>query len=81
MPFRFGECVLDQERRELTLRGQVVGVGPQVFDLLLHLVRHHDRVVSKDDSLEAVWNGRIVSESTITSHINAVRKAIGDSGG
>lgn len=81
MQFRFGECVLDQERRELTLRGQVVGVGPQVFDLLLHLVRNHDRVVSKDDLLEAVWNGRIVSESTITSHINAVRKAIGDSGG
>ncbi|MBK3734442.1 CadC-family transcriptional regulator [Azospirillum brasilense] len=81
MPFRFGECVLDQERRELTLRGQVVGVGPQVFDLLLHLVRNRDRVVSKDDLLEAVWNGRIVSESTITSHINAVRKAIGDSGG
>lgn len=81
MPFRFGECVLDQERRELTRRGQVVGVGPQVFDLLLHLVRNRDRVVSKDDLLEAVWNGRIVSESTITSHINAVRKAIGDSGG
>nr|WP_289624853.1 winged helix-turn-helix domain-containing tetratricopeptide repeat protein [Sinorhizobium sp. 7-81] len=64
----------------MTLRGQVVAVGPQVFDLLLHLVRNRDRVVSKDDLLQAVWGGRIVSESTITSHINAVRKAIGDSG-
>lgn len=76
----FGDYVLDQERRELTLRGQVVAVGPQVFDLLLQLVSNHDRVVSKDDLLKAVWRGRIVSESTITSHINAVRKAIGDSG-
>ncbi|WP_173510033.1 winged helix-turn-helix domain-containing tetratricopeptide repeat protein [Sinorhizobium psoraleae] len=80
MPFVFGDYVLDPERRELTLRGQVVAVGPQVFDLLLHLVRNRDRVVSKDDLLQAVWGGRIVSESTITSHINAVRKAIGDSG-
>ncbi|MDK1489860.1 winged helix-turn-helix domain-containing protein [Sinorhizobium sp. 7-81] len=80
MQFMFGDYVLDPERRELTQRGQVVAVGPQVFDLLLHLVRNRDRVVSKDDLLQAVWGGRIVSESTITSHINAVRKAIGDSG-
>ena len=80
LPFMFGDYVLDQERRELTLRGEVVAVGPQVFDLLLHLVTNRDRVVSKDDLLQAVWSGRIVSESTITSHINAVRKAIGDSG-
>ncbi|HBO2524571.1 winged helix-turn-helix domain-containing protein [Pseudomonas aeruginosa] len=80
MPFEFGDYVLDQERRELTLCGQAVVVGPQVFDLLLHLVRNHDHVVSKDDLLKVVWNGRIVSESTITSHINAVRKAVGDSG-
>ena len=80
LPFVFEDYVLDQERRELTLRGQVVAVGPQVFDLLLQLVSNRDRVVSKDDLLKAVWSGRIVSESTITSHINAVRKAIGDTG-
>lgn len=80
MPFAFEDYVLDQERRELTLRGQVVAVGPQVFDLLLLLVSQHERVVSKDELLAAVWTGRIVSESTITSHINAVRKAIGDTG-
>ena len=80
LPFVFEDYVLDQERRELTLRGQVVAVGPQVFDLLLQLVSNRDRVVSKDDLLNAVWSGRIVSESTITSHINAVRKAIGDTG-
>jgi TolB-like protein len=80
LPFVFEDYVLDQERRELTLRGEVVTVGPQVFDLLLQLVSNHERVVSKDDLLKAVWAGRIVSESTITSHINAVRKAIGDTG-
>nr|WP_218583988.1 winged helix-turn-helix domain-containing tetratricopeptide repeat protein [Pseudomonas akapageensis] len=80
VPFAFEGYVLDQERRELTLRGQNVAVGPQVFDLLLLLVSNPDRVISKDDLLEAVWSGRIVSESTITSHINAVRKAIGDTG-
>jgi len=80
LPFAFEDYVLDQERRELTQRGQVVAVGPQVFDLLLLLVSQHERVVSKDELLAAVWTGRIVSESTITSHINAVRKAVGDTG-
>lgn len=54
LPFVFEDYVLDQERRELTLRGQVVAVGPQVFDLLLQLVSNRDRVVSKDDLLNAV---------------------------
>jgi len=78
--YMFGDYVLDPERRELSQRTQVIPVGPQVFDLLLHLIQARDRVVSKDELLTAVWSGRVVSESTITSHINAVRKAIGDSG-
>ncbi len=80
MQFLFGDCVLDPDRRELTRRSEVVAVGPQVFDLLVYLIRNRAHVVSKDDVLDAVWSGRIVSESTLTSHINAVRKAIGDSG-
>ena len=80
MQFVCGDCVLDAGRRELTRGSQVIAVGPQVFDLLIYLVRNRERVVSKDDVLDAVWSGRIVSESTLTSHINAVRKAIGDSG-
>lgn len=80
MQFVFGDCVFDLERRELTRDAQAVAMGPQVFDLLVYLVQNRARVVSKDDVLDAVWNGRIVSESTLTSHINAVRKAIGDSG-
>jgi len=72
--------VLDTDRRELTRGSERVAVGPQVFDLLIYLVQSRERVVSKDDLLEAVWAGRIVSESTLTSHINAVRKAVSDSG-
>ncbi len=80
MQFLFGGFVLDPDRRELRRGAEVIAVGPQVFDLLAHLVRNRVRVVSKDELLDAIWHGRIVSESTLTSHINAVRKAIGDSG-
>jgi TolB-like protein/Tfp pilus assembly protein PilF len=76
----FEDCVLDAERRELTRGSDVIAAGPQVFDLLLYLIQHRERVVSKDDVLDSVWSGRTVSESTLTSHINAVRKAVGDSG-
>ena len=78
--FEFGDYVLDPSRRALTRGREPVAIPPQVFDLLLHLVQNSDRVVSKDDLFETVWHGRIVSESTLTSHINAARKAIGDSG-
>lgn len=78
--FVFDGYSLDPQRRELTFQSNVIAVGPQAFDLLLHLVENRDRVVTKDDLLHAVWAGRIVSESTVSSHINAVRKAIGDSG-
>ena len=80
MRFAFKDCLLDLERRELTRGSEPISIGPQVFDLLAFLVQNRDRVVSKNDMLDAVWSGRIVSESTLTSHINAVRKAIGDSG-
>ena len=78
--FAFDDHLLDPDRRELTRGSKPVAVGPQVFDLLMYLVRNRTQVVSKDDLIAAVWGGRIVSESTMTSHINALRKAIGDSG-
>ena len=59
---------------------RLVAVEPQVFDLLVHLVRHRDRVVSKDDLLATIWQGRIVSESALFNRINAARSAIGDTG-
>ena len=80
MQYRFEDYALDPDRRELTRHAEAVAIGPKVFDLLLYLIQNREHVVSKDDLLEAVWSGRIVAESTLTSHINAVRKAIGDSG-
>ncbi|TXL71385.1 tetratricopeptide repeat protein [Vineibacter terrae] len=80
MQYRFEDYLLDPDRRELTQGSEAIAVGPKVFDLLLYLVQHRDRVVSRDDLLQAVWDGRIVSESTLTSHINALRRAIGDNG-
>jgi TolB-like protein/cytochrome c-type biogenesis protein CcmH/NrfG len=76
----FEDFTLDARTRELTRGAERVPVEPQVFDVLMLLVRNHDRVVTKDDLIEAVWHGRIVSDSTLTSRINAARKAIGDSG-
>lgn len=81
MRFRLEDgCVLDEERRELRRGETAIAVEPQVFDLLAFLLRRRDRVVSRDDLLAGVWGGRIVSESTLASRINAARRAIGDSG-
>jgi TolB-like protein len=78
--FHFADHLLDTDRRELHRGSEAVAVEPQVFDLLVYLVQNRDRVVSKDDVIASVWSGRIVSDSTLTSRINAVRKAVGDNG-
>ena len=80
MPLVFGDYTLDIDRRELSRGGERVALAPQVFDLLVYIVRNRDHVVSKDDLIEAVWDGRIVSESAVTTRLNALRNAIGDSG-
>ena len=71
---------MEVERRELRRAGDPVHVEPQVFDLVLYLIRNRERVVSKDELLEAVWRGRIVSNSALSTRINAARQVIGDSG-
>jgi TolB-like protein len=80
MRLLFGDCALNPAQRELWRGGQPVHLEPQVFDLLLHLIHNRNRVVSKDDLLSAVWQGRIVSDSTLSNRIKAARSAIGDSG-
>ena len=80
MQFHFANHVLDPAKRELRRGAELVAVEPQVFDLLLYLVRNRERVVSKEDLIASVWGGRIVSDSTLTSRINAARKAVGDTG-
>jgi pimeloyl-ACP methyl ester carboxylesterase/DNA-binding winged helix-turn-helix (wHTH) protein len=79
--YLFEGFTLDKERRELrTNDSTTVVVGPQVFDLLVYLIENRERVVSKDDLIASVWDGRIVSDSTLDSRVNAARKALGDSG-
>jgi TolB-like protein len=80
LPYIFEDFVLNTDRRELRRRTALVAVEPQVFDLLVHLIRHRDRVVSKDELLASIWHGRIVSESALFNRINAARSAIGDTG-
>ena len=80
MRYVFEDCVLDAGRRELRHGGQLRAVEPKVFDLLLHLIGNRERVVSRDDLIAQVWNGRIVSESSLASCISAARTAIGDTG-
>ena len=81
MQIAFDDCLLDTDRRELRRGSRLVAIEPQVFDILVYLVENRDRVVSKDDLIASVWRGRVVSDSTMDSRINAVRKAVGDSGG
>lgn len=78
--FNFDNHILDTDLRELRRDRELVATQPQVFDLLVHLLKHRDHVVSRDDLIELVWGGRIVSDSTLDSRINAARNAIGDNG-
>jgi len=76
----FEDFALDTDRRELHRGADVVSIAPQVFDLLDYLIRNRERVVSKDDLINAVWNGRSVSDAALTTRLNVARTVIGDSG-
>src|SRR3954466_3844315 len=80
MLVRFGSSELDKERRELRFGNVPIHVEPQVLDLLIYLVTNRNHVVSKDEMIAGVWGGRIVSDVTLNSRINAARRAIGDNG-
>ena len=80
MIYTFENYSLDSDRRELRCGKNLVAVEPQVFDLIQYLIRNRERVVSKDDLIAGVWHGRVVSESTLSSRITAVRHALRDSG-
>lgn len=80
MRYEFGDHALDVRRRELSRRGERIAVEPQVFDLIVYLVENRERVVSRDDLISGIWGGRIVSDSAVTTRINAARRALGDTG-
>ena len=80
MIFEFGDIRIDSERQEISQSGQPVIVQPQVLDLLIFLAENPNRVVTKDELIDAVWEGRAVSDSALNARINAARKAVGDNG-
>ncbi len=80
MAWQFGDYLLDPERFELVRRGEPVHTEPQVLALIIHLVRHRDRMVSKDELAGAVWPNRAVSDASISSRIRSARQALGDDG-
>jgi TolB-like protein/DNA-binding winged helix-turn-helix (wHTH) protein/Tfp pilus assembly protein PilF len=80
MKYSFAEFEIDLNQQELRRLGEAVHIEPQVFDVIVHLVRNHDRIVSKDELIETIWNGRIISEAALSSRINGARRALGDNG-
>ncbi len=80
MAWKFGDFHLDSDRFALTRCGEAVALEPQVLALLIHLVRNHDRMVSKDEVVAAVWQGQAVSDASISSRIRSARQALGDNG-
>jgi TolB-like protein/Tfp pilus assembly protein PilF len=78
--YLFEDYALDTDRRELRRGVNLLPVAPQVFDLLVYLIRNRERVVSKDDLIAAIWDGRIVSDAALTTRLNVARSVIGDSG-
>jgi TolB-like protein/DNA-binding winged helix-turn-helix (wHTH) protein len=80
MQYRFSDFEIDLALHELRRKGASVHIEPQVFDLIVHLVRNHDRVVSKDELIDTIWNGRAISEAAFSSRINGARRVLGDNG-
>jgi DNA-binding winged helix-turn-helix (wHTH) protein/TolB-like protein len=78
--FRIGDYVVDTARYRISHGDVAVAVEPKVFDLLVHLIRHRDRVLTREQLFEAVWDGREVSDATLSNHVRSARKALGDSG-
>ena len=81
MLYLFEDFALDTDQRELRRGPTIVPIAPLAFDLLEFLIRNRERVLTKDDLIASIWNGRIVSESALSTCINGVRSAINDTGG
>ena len=80
MIYRFDDFALDTDRFELGRGEDTVALEPQVFEVLAYLIAHSDRIVAKAELIDAVWQGRAISDSALNSRINSVRRAVGDSG-
>ncbi len=80
MVYQFNDFALDPKKFELRQHGTLIRLEPQVFLLLKLLIENRDHMVSKDEIIDEIWDGRIVSESSVASRIKSVRIAVGDDG-
>ena len=80
MIYAFDQYELDLGQVELRYQGNAVAIEPQVFALLCLLIENRDRMVSKDEIIEKIWDSRVVSDSALTSRVKSARRAVGDDG-
>ncbi|MDH5228225.1 MAG: winged helix-turn-helix domain-containing protein, partial [Gammaproteobacteria bacterium] len=80
MLYRFGTFELDTAKAELRAAGEPIAVEPQVFALLTLLVENRERLVSREEILDTIWDGRVVSDAALASRIKSARQALGDDG-
>lgn len=80
MLYKFGSFELDTDQLEFRVSDEVRPLVPQVFDVLRHLVENAERLISREELIEVIWSGRAISDASISSRINAARKALGDDG-
>src|SRR6185295_14049446 len=80
MKYQIAEYTLDTARYRITHGDGVIPAEPKVFDLLVYLIRHRDRVLSREELFKEVWDGREVSDATLSNHVKSARKVLGDSG-
>src|SRR6187397_126952 len=80
MKYQIAEYTVDTARYRITSRDAVIPAEPKVFDLLVYLIRHRDRVLSREELFREVWDGREVSDATLSNHVKSARKVLGDSG-
>ncbi len=80
MKYQVAEYVIDTTRYRISTGGAAIPVEPKVFDLLVYLIRHRDRVLSREELFQEVWEGREVSDATLSNHVKNARKLLGDSG-
>ena len=80
MKYQIAEFLIDTTRFRISNGDSPVAVEPKVFDLLVYLIAHRDRVVTREELFKEVWDGREVSDATLSNHVKSARKVLGDSG-
>ena len=80
MIYQLGNIEIDEDNFKLFDNGQLIAVEPQVFDLIIYLIKHRDRLISRQELFEQLWTGREVSDTSLSNHIKSARKVLGDDG-